>query len=212
MNAGHWETAYATRRSDSAGWFEPDPIVSRRLVTDAVARGARSVIDIGGGASTLVDHLLDAGLDRVAVLDVSTTGIGIARSRLADRADRVEWICADVTRAADLGRFDVWHDRALFHFLTDEEDRRSYLRLAEATVPIGGTVIIATFAGDGPERCSGLPVRRYEPEQLAAECGPGFELTGTVRHVHLTPGGAEQRYQYSTFRRSAVGTAGGRTA
>jgi len=204
MTVDHWEHLYATRPSDAVGWYEPDPVLSRQLVDAAVAGGARSVIDIGGGASRLVDHLLELDLDRVAVLDIAESGLALSRARLGARAERVEWIVADVTSPVDLGRFDVWHDRAVFHFLLDPAARRHYVDLAERTIRPGGVAIMATFADDGPERCSGLPVRRYEPEALARECGPGFRLTSTIRHLHHTPAGVPQAFQYSTFERVAV--------
>jgi ubiquinone/menaquinone biosynthesis C-methylase UbiE len=197
----HWQKIYATRAADDVGWYELDPMVSRTLVADAVAKGARSVIDIGGGASRLVDHLLDLEVERIAVVDISANGLEVARKRLGDRAARVRWIVADVTTIRDLGRFDVWHDRAVFHFLIEEADRQRYVRLAERTIRTGGVAIMATFAADGPERCSGLPVRRYDPEELDIECGPGFRLEASSRHLHTTPLGLPQSYQYSTFRR-----------
>jgi SAM-dependent methyltransferase len=198
----HWQNVYLTRPTDRVGWYEPDPVVSRRLVGGAVRAGARSVIDLGGGASSLVDHLLDLDLERVAVLDVSEAGLGVAMRRLGDRAGRVEWVVGDVTSVADLGHFDVWHDRAVFHFLVQPEDRAAYVRLAQRTLVHGGTLIIATFAPDGPERCSGLPVCRYDGDRLAEAFGPGFRLDASERHTHTTPGGTEQRYVYSTLRRA----------
>ena len=195
------QDSYATRAIESVGWYEPDPSTSRRIVGGAIARGARSLIDVGGGASSLVDHVLDLGLDRIAVLDISDIGLAVARRRLGARAAEVEWIVGDVTAIPDVGRFDIWHDRAVFHFLLDDTSREHYVRLAETTVEPGGVAIVATFATDGPERCSGLPVRRYAPEDLARECGPEFRLTASERQLHLTPSGVPQRFQYATFDR-----------
>ncbi len=197
----YWQSVYLTRQADEVGWYEPDPVVSRRLVAAAVRAGARSVIDIGGGASSLVDHLLDLDLQRVAVLDVSEAGLGVSRRRLGDQAGRVEWVVGDVTSVGDVGRFDVWHDRAVFHFLVAPEDRAAYVRLAERTLAPGGTLVIATFGPDGPERCSGLPVCRYDGDRLAEALGPGFRLEASERHTHTTPGGTEQRYVYATLTR-----------
>jgi 2-polyprenyl-3-methyl-5-hydroxy-6-metoxy-1,4-benzoquinol methylase len=197
----HWQHLYSTRAHDEVGWYEPDPAVSRRLVMDAVAEGARSVIDVGGGASSLVDHLLREGVERVAVVDIAEAGIDLARQRLGPRASEVEWIVGDITALDDIGSFDVWHDRAVFHFLLDPDQRRRYVALSEQTVGPGGTAIIATFASDGPERCSGLEVRRYDPQDVARECGPGWRLAASERHVHTTPRGFEQRFVYSTFER-----------
>ncbi|MEP6638420.1 MAG: class I SAM-dependent methyltransferase, partial [Chloroflexota bacterium] len=165
-SGNQWDWIYATRALDAVGWYEPDPIVSRELIAEAVTRGAQSIIDVGGGASLLVDHLRDAGLDRIAVLDISQAGLEVAKHRLGARANAIEWIVGDLAAVEDVGQFDIWHDRAAFHFLLDEASRRRYVRLAERTVRIGGVAIIATFAHDGPERCSGMPVRRYEPDDL----------------------------------------------
>ena len=203
MAADHWDRIYATRATDSVGWYEPDPSTSRRIVGEAVARGARSLIDVGGGASSLVDHVLDMGLDRIAVLDISEAGLAHARQRLGARAEAVEWIVGDVTSVPEVGQFDIWHDRAVFHFLLDDASRGRYVRLAERTVQPGGLAIMATFDAHGPERCSGLPVHRYEPEELAEQCGASFRLTNTIRQLHHTPAGFPQSYQYSTFDRVA---------
>jgi SAM-dependent methyltransferase len=198
----HWETTYTSRPADRVGWYEPDPWQSKRLVDDAIARGARSVVDVGGGASHLVDHLVGRGLAQVAVLDVSPTALDIARRRLGPRGVDVRWIVGDVTTLEPIGTFDVWHDRAVFHFLIEAEDRRRYVRLAEQTLRPGGTLVLATFALDGPERCSGLPVRRYDGEGLAEELGASFRRSTAVPHRHVTPAGVEQRYQYSVFERA----------
>lgn len=201
MMSNPWDWIYATRAVDAVGWYEPDPSTSRRLVAEAVDAGARSIIDVGGGASSLVDHLLDLGLDRVAVLDVSEAGLAVARHRLGDRETAVEWVVGDVTDVSDVGRFDIWHDRAAFHFLLGDGARRRYVDLATRTVSIGGVAIVATFDQDGPERCSGMPIRRYEPEDIATEFGDGFRLTGSTRYLHHTPAGVPQRFQYSTLAR-----------
>ena len=183
------------------GWFEPDPANSIELVDQAIARGGRSVIDVGGGASRLVDHLVDLGLDRIAVLDLAEAGLSISKDRLGPRATGVDWIVGDATAIDDLGTFDVWHDRAAFHFLLDDEARRRYIALAARTVPIGGIAIVATFAGDGPERCSGMPIIRYDPDQLADAFAPSFRSIESRRYVHHTPAGIAQRFQYSTLER-----------
>lgn len=196
-----WDWIYATRAMNAVGWYEPEPVNSQELVAEAVAGGARSIIDVGGGASRLVDHLVGLDLDRIAVLDVSEAGLAVSRHRLGARADAVEWIVGDVVAVQDVGQFDIWHDRAAFHFLLDEPARQRYVRLAERTVRIGGVAIIATFADDGPERCSGMPVRRYDPAELAQACGQGFRLIGSRRYVHHTPAGVAQSFQYSTLER-----------
>jgi SAM-dependent methyltransferase len=200
----HWDRIYTSRSPHEVSWYEPAPVISPMLIAEAFKEGAESIIDVGGGASSLVDHVLDLGIERVAVLDISEAGLAVSKRRLGDRARLVQWIVGDVTTLEDLGRFDVWHDRAVFHFLTDDEDRRRYVRLAERTVEPDGTAIMATFAADGPERCSGLDVRRYESAQLTAQCGPGFELTQARYHLHTTPGHVQQNFLYATFRRATV--------
>jgi len=199
--ASAWDWIYATREMTGVGWYEPDPFNSRELVAAAIERGARSIIDVGGGASWLVDHLLELDLDRVAVLDISEAALTLASHRLGDRTGRVEWIVGDASDLDDVGTFDIWHDRAAFHFLLEPVARRRYVDLALRTVPDEGTAIVATFADDGPERCSGMPVQRWEPEALAAEFGNGFRLVDSRRHLHHTPTGFPQQFQYSTFRR-----------
>jgi SAM-dependent methyltransferase len=151
--------------------------------------------------------LLDMGYT-VAVLDVSDEALGRARERLGARAGQVRWIVADVTEVADVGRFDVWHDRAAFHFLTSRYDRRRYVGLLKRTVPPGGHAVIATFAPDGPARCSGLEVVRYDGESLARELGDDFELLRSVPETHVTPWGQPQSFQYSAFRHRPAGTPG----
>ncbi len=151
----------------------------------------------------LVDNLLEAGVGRIAVLDISEQAIEITRARLGERAERVDWIVADVVDAESLDRFDVWHDRATFHFLTNRSEQSRYVALCEATLPAGGTAVMATFASDGPTHCGGPPVTRYDPTELEDRCGPGFDLIDSERHRHLTPTGVEQRFLYASFSRAA---------
>jgi SAM-dependent methyltransferase len=199
----HWEEIYTSRSPDEVSWYEPVPLTSRKLVAEALDKGAESVIDIGGGASSLVDQLLDRGVKRVAVLDISEAGLAVSKRRLGLRARFVEWIVGDLTTVEDIGHFDVWHDRAVFHFLITDDDRRHYVRLAERSLSPGGTAVMATFAPDGPETCSGLPVRRYDARELSEQCGTTFELIDDERYLHVTPSGVQQSFVYSTFRRAA---------
>jgi SAM-dependent methyltransferase len=155
---------------------------------------------VGGGTSVLADQLLDAGYV-VAVLDISAASLDRARKRLGTRADRVRWFVADVTAMPDVGTFDVWHDRAVFHFLTESADRSAYVALLARSVPVGGHAVIATFALDGPEKCSGLPVVRYSPETLAGELGSEFTLEDARLYRHVTPARVIQSFQYSRLRR-----------
>jgi 2-polyprenyl-3-methyl-5-hydroxy-6-metoxy-1,4-benzoquinol methylase len=199
----HWSNIYATRSPEEVSWFEPLPTVSLQRVTRAIEGGARSVIDVGGGASRLVDQLIGLNLDRIAVLDVVERGLEVAKERLGSRSEQVEWIVADITKAEDVGRFDVWHDRAVFHFLTDPADRAHYVALCERTVPPGGVAVVATFSPEGPEMCSGLPVHRYGASELSKECGPAFALIDSERYLHRTPSGGQQSFLYSSLRRVA---------
>jgi SAM-dependent methyltransferase len=155
----HWEGIYSSKSEQEVSWFQPDPSRSLELIRAALPEGGR-VIDVGGGMSRLVDRLLDAGFARVSVLDISLAALNAAQLRLGERASSVQWIESDVTTAEHVGELDVWHDRAVFHFLTDPADRRRYVELAERSLSPGGALILATFARDGPTQCSGLDVCR----------------------------------------------------
>jgi 2-polyprenyl-3-methyl-5-hydroxy-6-metoxy-1,4-benzoquinol methylase len=194
----HWDSIYASEGGRGLSWTQHEPRMSLSLIGEVCPAGR--VIDVGGGTSPLAERLLDRGYS-VTVLDISQTAIDRARNRLGARASQIHWIVADVTALRDLGSFDVWHDRAVFHFLTALSDRRAYAATAARTVPAGGHAVIATFALDGPEKCSGLEVRRYGGRALAAELGPQFDLLKSVPEMHRTPWGAQQSFQYSIFRR-----------
>ena len=197
----HWENVYTTKGEDQVSWFQETPAPSLELIELAGAVPASGIIDIGGGASRLADCLVSQDYEDVTVLDVSAAALAAAQSRMGDRASRVTWIAADVTDWQPSRSYDVWHDRAAFHFLNLPEDQAAYVaRLRRALRP-GGHAIIGTFAPDGPERCSGLVVSRYDATSLAATLGSGFELIDTGRHEHTTPWGAKQKFQFSTFRR-----------
>jgi len=195
----HWESIYTSHNHAEMSWYQPDPGLSLSLIREVCAAGR--VIDVGGGNSLLAGRLLDLGYS-VTVLDISEMATCHARERLAARAALVQWIVADVTAAPELDAFDVWHDRAVFHFLTEAVDRAAYVSLLERTIPAGRHAVIATFAPDGPEKCSGLAVRRYSGPGLSAELGTGFELLKTVLETHVTPQGAKQPFQYSVFKRA----------
>jgi SAM-dependent methyltransferase len=201
----HWEKVYATKGESEVSWFQETPVTSLELIRLAGAIRTSGIIDIGGGASRLADGLVSQGFGDVTVLDLSAAALAAARSRMDDNANRVTWIAADVTIWEPSRTYDVWHDRAAFHFLTDPEDQAAYTaRLRRALRP-GGHAIIGTFAPDGPERCSGLAVSRHDAGSLAATLGGGFELIDTRRHEHITPWGTSQRFQFSTFRREQSG-------
>ena len=196
----HWQSIYGAKTEREVSWFQDDAEPSLSLIEE-VASPSSSVIDIGGGASRLADGLLSRGFLDLTVLDLSSAALEAAKARIGVGAERIRWIAADVTTWEASRTYDVWHDRAAFHFLVAESDRSAYLsRLVRALKP-GGHAIIATFAPDGPERCSGLPVRRYDAEALAQTLGPGFRLMSTRRHEHITPWGAAQSFQFSVFRR-----------
>ena len=195
----HWEGVFRTKGERDMSWFQEEPTLSLELVR-SVTRGRGRVIDVGGGASHLVDTLLDSGFEGVAVLDISGAALDRAKRRLGGRAGGVRWIEADVTAVGSLGEFDVWHDRAVFHFLTDPVDRRRYVELASRSLPPGGHLIIATFATDGPSECSGLEVCRYDRESLCAGLGEAFSLVRETTETHLTPWGSPQVFFYGVFR------------
>jgi SAM-dependent methyltransferase len=197
----HWEAVHRTRGETDVSWFQDDPRLSLELIRAFAPADGGRIIDVGGGASVLVDRLLDLPFERIAVLDISEAALRKARSRLGEHASRVKWIVADITEAESLGTFDVWHDRAAFHFLTDAADRRKYVELARRTVPVGGHLIIATFADDGPKRCSGLGVCRYNAETMGTELGEGFSLVRDARETHTTPWHSSQAFFYGVFRR-----------
>ena len=198
----HWETVYRTKGHHEVSWFEGLPEVSLRLLDAAGVRPESCVLDVGGGDSRLVDALVDRGFSCLAVLDISTAALERSQRRLGRAGDHVKWLAVDVAGEWSCDPVDVWHDRAVFHFLVDAADRRSYTDRLLSTVKPGGAAIIATFAADGPERCSGLPVQRYSPEALAAELGEGLALVETIAHQHLTPWGTRQSFQYSRFART----------
>ncbi|WP_306476157.1 class I SAM-dependent methyltransferase [Methyloversatilis sp.] len=207
MNDGtkhHWEDVYARKAPDSVSWFQPHAQHSLDLIARTGLMRDAAIIDVGGGASTLVDDLLARGYHDLTVLDLSAAALDAAQARLGDEARRVSWVEADITEV-DLPaqRYDLWHDRAVFHFLTDAAQRQAYVEQVLRAVKPGGHVIVATFAEDGPDRCSGLPVMRYGADALHAEFGAPFELLEHSRETHHTPGGAVQQFVYCYCRRSA---------
>jgi len=193
----HWDAVYAARRPDEVSWYQTEARLSLALIRDAAPDLSSRILDVGGGASTLVDGLLSAGYEHVTVLDLSPIALRHAQQRLGAAAARVAWVEADIL-VADLPRdgYDLWHDRALFHFLTEAADRRRYVAQVRQSVRAGGHLLVATFAEDGPVRCSGLMTKRYTPEALHAEFGDGFQLLESRREVHVTPSGSPQAFVY----------------
>jgi SAM-dependent methyltransferase len=198
----HWDTVYTTKGERDVSWFETFPAVSIELIEDAGLTREMCVLDVGGGDSRLVDLLMARGLTCVAVLDVARAALERAQARLGEKASGVKWIEADVTGDWSWKPVDIWHDRAVFHFLTAADDREKYKERLHATLKPGGSAIIATFAPEGPEKCSGLPVARYSPESLVLELGNGFALVDSRPHLHTTPWGATQAFQYSRLKRT----------
>jgi hypothetical protein len=197
----HWEGVYTRKGENEVSWYQENPAPSLELVAQAGATPASAIIDIGGGASRLVDNLIDQGFEDLTVLDLSEAALGAAKARLGSRAEQIRWISADAIVWEPQKAYDIWHDRAAFHFLTEDRERVAYVARLERALKVGGYAIIATFALDGPERCSGLPVVRYDPASLGQILGPEFKIVDSRRHVHATPWGTEQSFQFSVFRR-----------
>lgn len=195
----HWEAVYIKKRENEVSWFQENPAPSLELIAHIGATPASAIIDVGGGASRLVDHLVDQNFTDVTVLDLSVAALEAAKARLGNHASQVHWIVADATVWEPPRAFDIWHDRAAFHFLTEDRERAAYVARLERALKIGAYAIIATFALDGPERCSGLPVMRYDPASLGKTLGRAFELVDTRRHTHATPWGTDQSFQFSVF-------------
>lgn len=202
----YWNAAYAARGPEAVSWFDRDASESLAALVPLLAPGD-PVLDVGGGASDLAARLTESGLGPVTVLDLSETALGLARARAGATATRIAWTQGDVTRWSPPHPFALWHDRAVFHFLTQPEDRAAYLATLAAALRPGGHAILSTFAEDGPDRCSGLPVMRYAPDALAAAIAaiaPGLlRPVAATRHLHRTPTGVGQRFQTSIFQRAA---------
>ena len=200
----HWERVYATKPADNVSWFQAHAKQSLRLIRGAGVPCSASIIDVGGGASTLVDDLLDSGYSAITVLDLSAAALAAARKRLGSRSSAVQWIEANITDVLlPVHSYDVWHDRAVFHFLTSPLERHAYVEAVLRAVKPGGHVIVATFAEDGPTQCSGLPVMRYSANELHAEFGAPFTLLQHEKEEHHTPFGTVQKFVYCYCRKSA---------
>jgi ubiquinone/menaquinone biosynthesis C-methylase UbiE len=193
----HWESIYSEKAATDVSWYQREASLSIQLIQHVAPGKTHSILDVGGGASTLVDSLISLKYADITVLDIAANALANARSRLGSKSERVRWIAGDVL-TIDLPdhSVDVWHDRAVFHFLLLPEDRQRYVAQVRRLVRPNGHVIIATFAEDGPTRCSGLPVARYDAAQLHGEFGDDFQLLNTIREEHLTPGGGRQRFRY----------------
>ncbi|MDP6343438.1 MAG: class I SAM-dependent methyltransferase [Alphaproteobacteria bacterium] len=199
--AEHWQGIYDAREEHEVGWFQETPARALKLIEAAGLPSDAAIIDVGGGASRLVDNLLDRGFTDLTVLDFTDAGIEKARQRLGDRQGLVTWLIADVTTWRPERPYDLWHDRAVIHFLTEAADRAAYLSTLRAAVPPGGQVIISSFAEDGPEMCSGLPVVRYGVEAMAAAFAGLLTLQESERETHHMPSGTAQNWRYFRFLR-----------
>ena len=209
---GRWDQVYRTRRPNEVSWYQPHLKVSLQLIEDAAGDRDSAIIDVGGGESTLVDDLSAMGYRNVSVLDVSSIALDVARARLQTRAADVNWLFGDVTTFSfDAHAYDVWHDRAVFHFLTEAEAREAYVRQVARAVKPGGHVIVAAFGPEGPTKCSGLDVVRYDPHALHDKFGARFELVDHLTELHRTPAGAVQQFVYCYCRVASQSAARRRT-
>ena len=198
----HWEHIYETKAPTQVSWYQEHAQFSMHYIENTGIRKTDHILDVGGGTSTLVEDLIEDGFQNITVLDVSGTALQLARQRLGTKANNVNWIEADITQAElPYQSYDVWHDRAVFHFLTKAIDRQRYIDTVRHSVRKGGHVIVATFASDGPDHCSGLEVMRYNPEGLHNEFGDGFDLVDSTRETHHTPFGTEQKFIYCYCRK-----------
>ena len=197
--ARHWDDVYAGRDPIETSWFEEEPTTSSRLI-DAAVTSTGSCIDVGAGRSTLVDHLLDRGWTSITLLDLSATALRQVRERIGD--DRVSYVVGDVLAAVPAGSYDCWHDRAVLHFLTADRDRARYAEIAARAIAPGGVAVIGCFAPDGPEQCSGLPVRRASAADIATLLGAAFVLEQAERREHMTPWAAAQPFTWAVLRRA----------
>lgn len=199
----HWDSIYAAKDEAELSWFQETPTPSQELLDLIGVQPRSAIIDIGGGESRLVDCLLDRGFENITVLDLSAKALAATRARLGDKGNRVEWIVADVTEWQPSETYDVWHDRATFHFQTQQSGQEAYIQRLKAALRRGGHAVIGTFALDGPDKCSGLPVARHSAETIGALLGADFALTDSRLQEHKTPWQAVQRFQFSTFCRVA---------
>ena len=192
----HWEKVYADKSPQEVSWFQAEPTLSLRLIQHCEISKEEAIIDVGGGASVLVDRLLDEGFQRLAVLDISANSLTVAKKRLAGRAHQVEWLENDVMMFAPSHPYALWHDRAVFHFLTEATDRRGYVEALKRSLKSGGFVVLSAFAIGGPAKCSGLDIVQYDADRLLAELGDAFELIEEAEETHITPAKMEQRFAY----------------
>jgi SAM-dependent methyltransferase len=203
----HWETVYETKAADTVSWYRPHLDSSLALIERAAPDRGSAVLDVGGGASTLVDDLIARSYRDLSVLDISAEALGVARERLGESANSVSWLAADLLDAPlQEARYDLWHDRAVFHFLTEADQRANYVRQLTHALKPGGHAVLATFGPDGPMKCSGLDTVRYDIEGLTQALGDGFALIDSTLELHATPFGTSQQFLYALFQRAPAHT------
>lgn len=195
----HWENIYQTRDTEAVSWFQPTPALSLKLIKQCNLSPEHTILDLGGGASTLVDHLLQAGYHSITVLDIAQAALDIAKKRLGSAATQVEWLVADATAFTLSHPVQLWHDRAVFHFLTQARDRDAYIRNLKKTLTPEGTLILAAFSPEGPKKCSDLDIVQYDAQHITIELGPLFKLKHVEQEAHTTPSGAVQQFNYFVF-------------
>ena len=198
-DAAHWDSVYSARAPEALTWYQETPHTSLRLIEEAGLPPTAQLLDAGAGASTLVDLLLERGYEAITAVDLSAEALAKSRARLGAAADRVQWIVGDLRAPLPLPEVSLWHDRAVFHFLIEADDRQAYLEQLKSRLRPGGGLVLSTFAADGPERCSGLPAQRYSEASLVEALGPSFRLEEALTETHPTPAGATQRFLYARF-------------
>ena len=202
----HWNTVFATKSFDEVSWFQTNPQISRSLITE-FSSPTHSIVDIGAGTSFLVDALLKNGYADVTVLDISHVALDIIKNRIATHSTTsVDFVATNIVNWQPRRTYDLWHDRAVFHFLHDQ-DRKKYIEIASHAVPLGGVVVLGTFGLDGPEQCSSLPVHRYDSEMIAELFGEGFVLEKSLDEIHQTPFGTTQNFTWTVLRNTGAATA-----
>lgn len=201
----HWENVYTNKSTNAVSWFQIRAALSLQFITSAAPHAGAAIIDVGGGASTLVDDLIVANYSNISVLDISAAALDVAQKRLEQKSSSVRWVVGDITSVAlPENYYDIWHDRAVFHFLTEEKSRHLYVAQLTKALKPGGQLIISTFAEKGPQQCSNLPVVRYSPEALQNEFGHAFVLQEHAFETHVTPFETQQEFVYCRFIKSAI--------
>jgi len=197
----HWEKVYTKKSPSEVSWYQTHPGISLELIASSGIDHSAKIIDVGAGASVLVDKLLEADYKDISVLDISSKAIDHAKERLGDQSEKVTWVVTDITEFKPSQQYDLWHDRAVFHFLTDENDRHKYVEALKKALKPGGHLIISAFSLEGPPKCSGLDVERYDAEKMKQELGDEFEFITSVNESHMTPWQAKQEFIYGYFKR-----------